>query len=132
MQFKIDTSEKYTAIAPLEIHIYDNMAAELAARCSDYLRNEIKNIILNLKEVKIIDDKVATDIAELQQSFYEGSASFVICEMNADIEAVFEKLELLDVLNVTPTLSEAWDIIQMEEIERELLDSDDVEFDVEK
>jgi hypothetical protein len=29
---------------------------------------------------------------------------------------------------MTPTESEAWDIIQMEEIERELLDSDDMEF----
>jgi hypothetical protein len=29
---------------------------------------------------------------------------------------------------MTPTESEAWDIVQMEEIERELLDSDDMEF----
>jgi hypothetical protein len=31
-------------------------------------------------------------------------------------------------MNMTPTESEAWDIVQMEEIERELLDSDDMEF----
>jgi hypothetical protein len=31
-------------------------------------------------------------------------------------------------MNITPTESEAWDIVQMEEIERELLDSDDMEF----
>jgi hypothetical protein len=31
-------------------------------------------------------------------------------------------------MNTTPTESEAWDIVQMEEIERELLDSDDMEF----
>ena len=29
---------------------------------------------------------------------------------------------------MTATESEAWDIVQMEEIERELLDSDDMEF----
>ena len=33
---------------------------------------------------------------------------------------------------MTPTESEAWDIVQMEEIERELLDSDDMEFEVSK
>ena len=32
-------------------------------------------------------------------------------------------------MNVTPTESEAWDIVQMEEIERELLDGDDFEFE---
>jgi hypothetical protein len=30
-------------------------------------------------------------------------------------------MELFDFLNCTPTESEAWDIVQMEEIERELL-----------
>ena len=35
-------------------------------------------------------------------------------------------------LNVTPTESEAWDIVQMEEIERELLDNtDEIEFEAE-
>jgi hypothetical protein len=29
--------------------------------------------------------------------------------------------DLLEILNVTPTESEAWDIVQMEEIEREYL-----------
>ena len=37
--------------------------------------------------------------------------------------------EMLEVMNVTPTESEAWDIVQMEEIERELMDGDDMEFD---
>ena len=37
-----------------------------------------------------------------------------------------DDLELLEVMNVTPSESEAWDIVQMEEIERELLgDGDD-------
>jgi hypothetical protein len=34
-------------------------------------------------------------------------------------------------MNLTPTETEAWDIVQMEEIERELLDSDDIEFSAE-
>ncbi len=32
---------------------------------------------------------------------------------------------LLEMMNVTPTQSEAWDIVQMEEIEREFLDDDE-------
>jgi hypothetical protein len=28
-------------------------------------------------------------------------------------------------MNITPTESEAWDIVQMEEIERELMDEDE-------
>ena len=35
-----------------------------------------------------------------------------------------EKYQLLETMNITPTESEAWDIVQMEEIERELMDDD--------
>ncbi|MEL4411465.1 hypothetical protein, partial [Shewanella algae] len=64
--------------------------------------------------------------------FYDANASFVICELKPAVEDNLEQWELLDILNVTPTESEAWDIVQMEEIERELLDSDDIEFAIEK
>jgi len=40
------------------------------------------------------------------------------------VEDWLDKNELLEVMNVTPTESEAWDIVQMEEIEREFLDGD--------
>jgi len=41
--------------------------------------------------------------------------------MQKEVENQFNKLELLELMNITPTESEAWDILQMEEIERELL-----------
>ena len=128
MQVKIDTKEKFTVVLPLEPNIYDNMAAELAATCIKYLGNDIKNVILNLQSVTTIGEEAAQTIAQLQNDFYDQNASFVICDVKDSVEETFEKLELLEYLNVTPTESEAWDIVQMEEIERELLDSDDIAF----
>jgi anti-anti-sigma factor len=132
MQVKIDTKEKFTVVLPLESHIYDNMAAELAATCNENLRNEVKNLILNLQSVTAIDETAAQTIAHLQNEFYEQHASFVVCELKPPVEAIFDKLELLEYLNHTPTESEAWDIVQMEEIERELLDGDDINFHAEE
>ena len=63
----------------------------------------------------------ALKIATVQQEFYENNCSFIVCEMTDAVEDVFEKEDLLEMMNVTPTESEAWDIVQMEEIERELL-----------
>jgi anti-anti-sigma regulatory factor len=45
----------------------------------------------------------------------------VICNLQPAVEQLLEQNELLELMNVTPTESEAWDIVQMEEIERELL-----------
>ncbi len=128
MQVKVDTKEKFTTITPIEPNIYANMAAELTETCIVFLQQDVKNIVLNLQPVSAMADETADAIAKLQQAFYDTNASFVICEIKPTVEEVFERLELLEFLNITPTESEAWDIIQMEEIERELLDSDDVEF----
>ena len=125
MQFKISTSEKFTVITPNEENLSDNLTAELTQTAISYLQTDIKNIVLNLKNVSTVNDAGAIQLAKLQQMFYESNASFVICEIKPVIEEKLNELELLEVMNITPTESEAWDIVQMEEIERELLDDSD-------
>jgi anti-anti-sigma regulatory factor len=129
MKFKIDTKEKFTVVTPIEPHFYDNVTADFNVLCEMLLQKDIKNTILNLANVNDIDESSCDAVTQWQQRFYEANASFVICEMTTKIEAIFDKLELTDVLNITPTESEAWDIVQMEEIERDLLDGDDFEFE---
>jgi len=129
MQVKIDTREKFTVITPVTDVLSDNLTAEIFSVVADQLQNPIKNVVLNLKNVVTVDDIAAERLVKLQQQFYESSASFVICEIQISLEAKLEELELLDLMNITPTESEAWDIVQMEEIERELLDTDDILFE---
>jgi hypothetical protein len=45
--------------------------------------------------------------------------------MQKKVEEFLDRDELLEMMNVTPTESEAWDIVQMEEIEREILGGDE-------
>jgi hypothetical protein len=40
------------------------------------------------------------------------------------VEEFLDQNDLLEMMNITPTQSEAWDIVQMEEIEREFLDEE--------
>jgi anti-anti-sigma regulatory factor len=61
-------------------------------------------------------------LVELQESFYEKNCSFVICGLQPKVAELLDAKGWLELLNVTPTESEAWDIVQMEEIERELMD----------
>lgn len=129
MEVKIDTKEKFTVVTPIIPDLTANIAAELAATCSAQLLKEVKNVILNLSHLPIMDEPGANELITLQQRFYDANASFVICCLQPQVEEWLDRSELLELLNVTPTESEAWDIVQMEEIERELLDSDDMEFD---
>lgn len=128
MEVKINTKEKFTVLIPITPHITDTLAESIHLSCLNCLNSATKNVVLNLQSVTAIDKEAANNIVHLQQQFYESNASFVLCELKPQLEEIFEKYELLDLLNITPTESEAWDIVQIEEIERELL-GDDVEFE---
>jgi anti-anti-sigma factor len=124
MKFKIDTKEKFTVITPNEESLDANIAGELSNTAISVLHKQPRNVILKLSNVVSINDEAAKLLAQLQQDFYENNSSFVICEIKPALEKKLEDMELLELMNVTPTESEAWDIVQMEEIERELLDGD--------
>ncbi|WP_207513162.1 STAS domain-containing protein [Longitalea luteola] len=123
MQFKIDTSEKFHAIRIKEPVLSANMTGELDACLKPLLKQDIKNVVLILQDIQNIDNAAGEHLVQLQQSFYEQSASFVICCLQKPVEKALDDAGLLELLNVAPTESEAWDIVHMEEIERELGDA---------
>lgn len=127
MQVKIDTKEKYHVITPKESQLSATMAEGMDVALLPYLKNNVKNVVLDMSEVNSIEKLAAERILQIQQLFYENNASFIMCNFSDDIEAFLADIELLELLNVTPTLSEAIDIVQMEEIERELFDEDILE-----
>ena len=131
MELKIDTKEKYQLLTPAGTTITAIIAAEIVTVCNKCLESPLKNMVLNLENVEEILPDACQTLTDLQQAFYDKSASFVMCCLSSKLETAFDELGLLEVLNLTPTLSEASDIVMMEEIERELLDSDDFEFDKE-
>jgi anti-anti-sigma factor len=122
MEVKTDTKEKFHVISVETAHLSANMTEALSKQLSTYLQGTNKNIVLKLTGVKSIDEEGAETLVKTQQTFYENGASFVICELDEGLEAYLDSKDLLELMNVTPTESEAWDIVQMEEIERELLD----------
>jgi anti-anti-sigma factor len=123
MNVKIDTKEKFTVITPELTDLAANMTAELSHLLLPYLQKGIPHIVLNMANIKMIDETVGELLSDVQQQFYENNCSFVICNLQEAVEKLLDEKELLELMNVTPTESEAWDIVQMEEIEREILDN---------
>jgi anti-anti-sigma factor len=121
MQVKIDTKEIFHIIRLKESIFSANMTEALAERLLTFLETDVKNVVLNLEDITMMEDAAAETLVSLQQKFYEQNASFVICGLSAEIEEKLDRSGLLEIMNVTPTESEAYDIVQMEEIERELL-----------
>jgi anti-anti-sigma factor len=129
MEVKINTKEKFHAITVSGSSISATMTEELSACLLPYLQNDVKNVVLILKDIEMIDDAAAIALVNIQQKFYENNASFVICELQKPVETFLAAKGLLELMNITPTESEASDIVQMEEIEREFLSEDKTDSD---
>lgn len=125
MNVKIDTREKFHAITINEPILAANMTAELDACLDKAQQNGVKNVVLILKDIKNMDNAAAEHLVKTQQNFYERNASFVFCGLSPHLEKRLDESGLLELMNTAPTESEAADIVQMEEIERELLDEEE-------
>ena len=128
MNYKIDTKEKFTVLSLLDSSLSSNLVPELNELIQKLGRNSPKNLVVNLSAVKHWELSIMELFAQHQEVFYDNNTSFVLCCLSDDLQNALDLTDFGEVMNLTPTETEAWDIVQMEEIERELLDSDDMEF----
>lgn len=125
MNFKIDTKEKFTVITPETAIFNANIAEELKSMVESKVPG---NIVLNFKNVGQTQQQAVEELVALQQACYHQKKSFVICEVQPAVQSQWHSWELDEQLNQTPTESEAGDIVQMEEIERELSEGEENDF----
>jgi len=128
MEVKTDTKERFHVIRVETPEMSATMAEDLDHQLRELLKDTTRNVVLNLGGVKSMQEEAAEKLVRTQQKFYESEASFVICELPEELEDYLDSKDLLELMNVTPTESEAYDIVQMEEIERELLGDEEESF----
>ncbi|MDA3616462.1 STAS domain-containing protein [Polluticaenibacter yanchengensis] len=126
MNFKLSTKEKFHEIDINEDNLTANLAGDFYETIASFLEKEPFNTILLFTNVNQIDEATAHHLKELHELFYTNEQSFVLTEISKNVLDTLISANIADELNITPTLSEAWDMVQMEEVERELLrDFDD-------
>jgi anti-anti-sigma factor len=125
MEVKTSTKEKFHVITVDTASLSVNMTEDLCRQLLPLLEKDPRNVVFNMQGVQALEEEGAETLVRTQQQFYEAGASFVICCMEPELETFLDSKDLLELMNTTPTESEAWDIVQMEEIERELLDDEE-------
>ena len=82
MKVKISTNEKFHAITVLEPNFTANMTAALHDLCEPFLNQEVKNLLLNLKDIQKLDSAAADGFLELRNLFYSNRASLYYANYN--------------------------------------------------
>ncbi|KAA2240253.1 STAS domain-containing protein [Chitinophaga agrisoli] len=122
MRFKIDTKEKIVILQP-EITLLDaNLSADFITTVTQLPELDGRNLILDMALVQAADTAGLEAILTVYQQQYDSKRSCAITGLNSTLTAALRAYP--DITNITPTLSEAIDMVMMESLERELLDEE--------
>jgi|688.fasta_scaffold457813_2 anti-anti-sigma regulatory factor len=120
MNCKIDTRETFDIITPINT-ILDSKLADEVSKLIESSRENDKSVILNFENIVTLTIENIDMLNHAHESMYTDNFSFVLCEIKGDLKNKIHENELDEILNITPTLIEAIDIVSMEDVERELL-----------
>ena len=122
MRFEKSVEEKYTLIKPLEEKLDSRVAPSLKSEMVNLNAQGVRNIILNLDEVKYVDSSGLSSILTANRLCSTAGGVLVISNINTHVEKLIKISHLETVLNILPTETEAAQEIFMIEVEKEIVE----------
>jgi len=120
MNFTINNKEKHYLVTCNIENLNSVVSSELKSEFLVVNKEGNKNIILDLSKAKYADSSGLSAVLLANRLCRDAGGTFVLTGLNEHIKKLIEIAQLDRVLNITPTLSEAVDLVFMEEIERNL------------
>jgi len=120
MKFSVDKHEKYVVLKLNEAKLNSIMSPQLKSELILINTEGQRNIILDLSAVKYSDSSGLSSLLVGHRLCKNADGSFIIVGANGNIDRLITISQLENIFTIVPTVSEAIDLIFMEEIEKEL------------
>lgn len=120
MKYTIDKQEKYLSLTLHEEKLDSNIAPDLKSELITLHAEGVKNIILDLNEVKYTDSSGLSALLVGNRIVQEDGGMFVLACLSDHTSKLIKISQLDSVLNILPTIEEAVDTIFMNEVENGL------------
>lgn len=124
MKYTIDKQEKYALLRLHEEKMDSSVAPGLKSELITLHAEGVKNIILDLTEVKYTDSSGLSALLVGNRIFQEEGGIFVLSGLSEHTSKLIKISQLDSVLNIMVTVEEAVDSVFMHEIEKDLKDRD--------
>lgn len=124
MKYTIDKQEKYSLLRLHEEKMDSSVAPSLKSELITLHAEGIRNIILDLSDVKYTDSSGLSALLVGNRIFQEEGGIFVLAALSEHTVKLIKISQLDSVLNITLTAEEAIDTVFMHEIEKDLKDRD--------
>ena len=120
MKYTIDKQEKYATVTLHEEKLDSSVAPSLKSELLTLHAEGIKNIILDLKEVKYTDSSGLSSLLVGNRIVHEDGGIFVLSSLSDHTAKLIKISQLDSVLNIVPTIEEAVDAVFMNALENDL------------
>lgn len=118
MNFEVVNNDKYTVIKSKVEKLDTNCAPELKSELVYLNKQNIRNIVLDLSETRYCDSSGLSAVLVANRLCNNSSGTFVLTGLQEPVMKLITISQLQTVINITPTLDEASDLVMMEEVER--------------
>lgn len=127
MKYSIDKNEQYSILKLQEDKLDSPLSPALKSEFVTLNAEGIKNIIIDMSEVKYVDSSGLSALLVGNRIYNEDGGIFIIASLNDHVMKLIRISQLNNVLNLLPTVEEAIDAVFLKEIERDLQEGDDNE-----
>src|SRR5210317_977260 len=127
MKYSIDKKEQYSILTLQEEKLDSPLSPALKSEFVTLNAEGIKNIIIDLSEVKYVDSSGLSALLVGNRIYNEDGGIFILSALNDHVMKLIKISQLNNVLNILPTVEEAIDAVFLKEIESDLQSDDDNE-----
>jgi anti-sigma B factor antagonist len=124
MKYSIDKQEKYTMLRLNEEKLDSNIAPQLKSQMVTLHAEGVRNIILDLSEVKYTDSSGLSALLVGNRILQEDDGIFILSGLSDHTMKLIKISQLDSVLHILPTVQEGVDAVFMHEIEKDMKEGD--------
>jgi len=124
MKYTIDKQEKYSLLRLHEEKLDSSVAPGLKSELITLHAEGVRNIVLDLGEVKYTDSSGLSALLVGNRIVQEDGGIFILTTLSDHTMKLIKISQLDSVLNILPKVEEAIDAVFMHEIEKDLKNSD--------
>jgi anti-sigma B factor antagonist len=124
MKYSVDKQEKYTLLRLNEEKLDSNIAPQLKSEMVTLHAEGIRNVILDLSEVKYTDSSGLSALLVGNRILQEDNGIFILTKLSDHTLKLIKISQLDSVLHILPTVEEGIDAVFMHEIEKDMKDED--------
>lgn len=120
MKYTLEKNEKYTIFQLHEEKLTSLVAPDLKSELVKLNAEGTTNIILDLGDVKFTDSSGLSSILVGNRICQNDSGTFVLTRLTDHVAKLIQISQLHTILNITPTVEEAIDLVFMNTLENDL------------